>query len=130
VDIGESRELAPDTPHTRDNLAFPDKETIRMSNFVISLSSNRDSDRAPLFQTFTFGGETTLDQAFAEIERRDRSSSSFAEIAARRRGKHRVFSLIVNRDQSDEEPDTIENILRDFDRVPGEQGASAETDAL
>jgi hypothetical protein len=86
-----------------------------MATFAITLKNDA------LVQTFTFSGETTLDQAFAEMEQRNRRERSFGEVADElglgERAK--VYSLIVNRDESQERVRPLASMS--FDEQPAHQ---------
>jgi hypothetical protein len=74
----------------------------QVANFIATL---RDGERA---QTFGFSGETSLDQLFEIIEKRNRGdgvAKSFAAIASELRSGDeyaRVFRLTINRNETDE----------------------------
>jgi hypothetical protein len=85
-----------------------------MTNFVITLTND------DLVQTFTFSGETSLEQVFADVELRNRRERSFVTIADElsRGTRSKVYTLTVNRDESQEEARSPSNM---FDREPKHQ---------
>jgi hypothetical protein len=66
-------------------------------------------------QTFVFNGSKTLDEVFAHVAGRHRGAS-FHEIADESGDGHKVFALLISRDESPE-PTFNERIHQTFSEV-------------